>query len=48
MCDVIWLGWWLIVWLEAAAMLEYKFAPGFVQYDVGDGKILAVKEKIDK
>lgn len=40
------MAWWcgIVAWwpAEAAAMFEYKFAaaPGLVQYDVADGKML--------
>ena len=32
-------------WPEAAAILEYKLALGLLQYEVGDGNILAIRER---
>lgn len=45
MCDVMWVGWCVIVCPDAAAMLEYKLALGLVQYDVGEGNMLPVGQQ---
>ena len=43
MCE----GWWVMECVDAAAMLEYRLAPGLDQYEPGEGKMLAVEEMRD-
>ena len=40
----MWLGWCDVICPEAAAMLEYRLALGFGQYDDGDGNMLPENE----